>query len=421
MSHPTICDLADCTEIRQTVQARPSVAVHGTVGLIMLFIFSAIAWLAFVKANIVVSAAGRIRPIEQPARVFVEWGAFLDGRVAEVFVKEGDRVTEGQVMLYLDARRLENAISQLERHIAAVNAEQEKLDQLQLFTAEHFRTAESKAQAELQKAQSEIETSAKRRESLIREKLAEYDVAVDQLNRAAQLRSRGAATEGEYFRTEGQKRQAEEALQQASLPVETRQLEVLQLTLHNVATEFASRRVELEARRVEKDAEESSSAIQLSNLLLEREQSVIRSPIDGVVVSGTVRQGEVVERGKPVFEVAREEGFRFEATVSGADVGQLRVDMPVKIRFDAFDYQTYGTLDGTLCFLSPDSELPTAENKDKAGVHYVIRVDLKQNEVGKHNVRGTVKLGLGGVAEVIVERASILEILLKRIQGTVRF
>lgn len=420
MSYAEICDLRDCTEIRQTVQGRPPLIVHGAVWLIISFVISASVWMGFVRANVVVSAAGRIRPIEQPARVFVEWGEFLDGRVAEVFVKEGDRVAEGQVMLRLDAKRLENEISSLEHRIATVKAEQKKLDQLQILMAEQFRTEKSMALAELLKAEAEIEIAEKRRESLIREKIAEYDVAVDQSNRAAQLRSRRAVTEEEYLRLEGHKRQVEEARQQASLPVETGRLEVLQLALDKTAAEFASRRVELEARRVAKDAEESSSTIQLSNLLLERERSVIRCPIDGVVISGTVRQGEVVELGMPAFEVAREEGFRFEAIVPGTDVGQLRVGMPARIRFDTFDYQTYGTLDGTLCFLSPDSNLATPENKGEAGVHYIIRIDLQQNEVGKDDVRGTVRLGMGGVAEVIVERTSILKILLRKTKGVIR-
>ena len=35
------------------------------------------------------------------------------------------------------------------------------------------------------------------------------------------------------------------------------------------------------------------------------------------------------------------------------------------------------------------------------------------------DIRGPVKLGLGGVAEVIVERASILEIMARKMRGTI--
>ena len=71
-------------------------------------------------------------------------------------------------------------------------------------------------------------------------------------------------------------------------------------------------------------------------------------------------------------------GFRFEAAVPSEEVGRLRVGMPARIKLDAYDYQRYGTLDGTVCFISPDSGVAEGQSTP-----YTVRIDLKGDEVGR--------------------------------------
>lgn len=421
MTRFVVYDLAECSEFRQALRSRPPALAHGAALLIMGLVVLAVAWAALVQANIVVSAAGRVRPVEQPLLVFTQWGTYLDGRVAAVLVKEGDRVATGQVMFRLDTARLDNEIAQLERRMAGIEEQREKLERLDRLTVEQFQAAEAKANAELTQVAGELEIAGRRRDSLIRERTAECDVATDHLDRTRKLRVARVVAEEEFVRAEATQRQAEEGLRQASLPLETGRLVVLTKALESVKTECATRRAELDSRRAANHAERDTLAGQLENLSLERERSVVRSPIDGIVVGGIARAGDILPLGKPAFEVAPEEGFRFEATVASEDVGQLKVGMPVKLRFDAYDYRTYGTLDGEVCFLSPDSAPANTDGETSKDVRYVVRVDLKGSELGRNSLRGEVKLGLGGVAEVIVDRASILEIILKKMQGTISF
>jgi hypothetical protein len=49
--------------------------------------------------------------------------------------------------------------------------------------------------------------------------------------------------------------------------------------------------------------------------------------------------------------VAPQTRYCFEAAVPGAEIGQLKVGMPVKIRFDAYDYQKYGALAGAVTYV----------------------------------------------------------------------
>jgi multidrug efflux pump subunit AcrA (membrane-fusion protein) len=107
--------------------------------------------------------------------------------------------------------------------------------------------------------------------------------------------------------------------------------------------------------------------------------------------------------------------FRFEAAVPSEEVGHLRVGMPARIRLDAYDYQRYGTVAGTVVFISPYSELPDKEPTAR----YVIRIELDRAELGRGDLRGQVKLGMAGQVEIVTEQESILSLLLRRIRRTI--
>jgi adhesin transport system membrane fusion protein len=150
-------------------------------------------------------------------------------------------------------------------------------------------------------------------------------------------------------------------------------------------------------------------------LELERKQATIRSPIDGIVTAGDLKVGDVLEPGKPVAEVAEQEGFRFEAAIPSEEVGHLRPGMPARIKLDAYDYQRYGTLEGTVCFLSPDSGVPQGQQT----AVYVVKIAVSRAELGRGAYRGRVKLGMAGQAEIVTGRESLLSLLAKRIRQTI--
>ena len=180
-----------------------------------------------------------------------------------------------------------------------------------------------------------------------------------------------------------------------------------------VERDYVVRREEAELKRETKRAEVEAARTELANLELEHEQAVIRAPIEGVVTMGDVKVGDLLKPGESVAEIAQQQGFRFEVSVPSEDVGHLRVGMPARIKLDAYDYQRYGTLEGTVCFLSPDSGVA-----EKATV-YTVKIATPRGEVGRGAHRGRVKLGMAGQAEIITGRESLLFILVKKIRRSI--
>jgi HlyD family secretion protein len=180
-----------------------------------------------------------------------------------------------------------------------------------------------------------------------------------------------------------------------------------------LARESAVKREELAARQALKRGEVEAARLELANLELERREAVLLAPVDGVVTAGEVRVGDVLEPGKPVLEIAEQEGFVFEVLVPTEEAADLRLGMPARVKLDAYDCQRYGTLPGRVCYIAPDSTV------DQGVTAYQVKVALEQAELRRGDLRGPVKLGMAGRAEILTERRSLLSLLGKQIRRSI--
>jgi multidrug efflux pump subunit AcrA (membrane-fusion protein) len=129
----------------------------------------------------------------------------------------------------------------------------------------------------------------------------------------------------------------------------------------------------------------------------------LRAPLDGVITSGDVKVGDLLSSGQPVVEIAEQKGFLFEVSVPSEEVGHLQVGMSARIKLDAFDYQKYGTLEGTVRFISPDSGVAEGQRAPS----YLVRIELAGEEVGRGDFHGRVKLGMAGQAEIVTGQEAL--------------
>jgi HlyD family secretion protein len=190
---------------------------------------------------------------------------------------------------------------------------------------------------------------------------------------------------------------------------------VLERALDLLGPDHAVRRAELKLRRDARGTEVEAARSELRNLELQRQMATIRSPISGVVTAGDVKVGDILEPGHAFVEIAQRDGFRFETAISSEDVGRLRLGMLARIKLDAYDYQRYGTLDGSVCFIAPDSEVPA----NQLGGVYTVRIEVSRDEVGRGALRGQVKLGMTGQVEIVTGRQSLLILLARKLRQTI--
>jgi hemolysin D len=414
-------EIADCTEIRQAVQARPPWVVHGSLFLLVALLGAALAWGAATRANLVVLATGRVRPVTTPVRIANAaraevLSASAGARVVEVNAREGDLVKRGQALIRLETERLDNEIAKQLRAIRAGEAELASMDHQGELQGHQYEVAKAKAEAELTQAEVSVQRAKERQEAEIQLAQLALEAAKQDEASTRGLRQRDAVAPLDLYKATVKTHEAQARLAQARIPVDEGDVRTLRRVLELVERDYALKREELRQKCDIRRSEVEAARIELGNLEAERQHAVLRAPIDGIVTTGDVKVGDVLTPNEVALEVARLEGFRFEAAVPGEDVGLLRVGLPARIKLDAYDYQRYGTVAGTVCFISPDSG--SAEGRQTGA--YTVKVVIHQEEVGRGASRGRVKLGMSGQAEIITDRESLLSLLTRRVRQTIR-
>src|SRR5262249_39200113 len=142
----------------------------------------------------------------------------------------------------------------------------------------------------------------------------ELESAQDEESQLRVLVGRRAAPRVDLAKAERKTREVWEKLAKVRLPVDESRVPVAERALGLVDQDFALKRQELKLKRAGKQGEIAAARLELSNREQERELAEIRAPIDGVVIKGDVKLGDILEPGKPVLELARQEGFLFEGS-----------------------------------------------------------------------------------------------------------
>jgi multidrug efflux pump subunit AcrA (membrane-fusion protein) len=89
--------------------------------------------------------------------------------------------------------------------------------------------------------------------------------------------------------------------------------------------------------------------------------------------------------------------------------------MPARIKLDAYDYQRYGTVTGTVVFLSPDSG--TGDGHQPAT--YLVKIALAATELGRGELRRQVKLGMAGQVDIVTGQERLLTLFVKKIRQSI--
>ncbi len=149
---------------------------------------------------------------------------------------------------------------------------------------------------------------------------------------------------------------------------------------------------------------------EISTAELALQHTTITAPVSGLITTIDIRStGTVLQPGQ-TFATISPAGARLvvEAQVPNKDIAFIEKGLPAKLKFDAFPFQDYGPVEGTVLEVSPDAQL----DKNAQSFYKVTIVPRKTEMVAKDK---TVPLrpGLALTAEIITERKSILSLILE--------
>ena len=140
------------------------------------------------------------------------------------------------------------------------------------------------------------------------------------------------------------------------------------------------------------------------------QHTTITAPVSGLITTLNVRSvGTVLQPGQTIATIAPA-GARLvvEAQVPNKDIAFIEKGLPAKLKFDAFPFQDYGAVEGTVLEVSPDAQL----DKESQSFYKVTIVPGK-TEIAAKNKIIPLRPGLSLTAEIVTERKSILSLILE--------
>jgi HlyD family secretion protein len=232
-----------------------------------------------------VSTNGKIEPVNN-----FEAHAPVSTSVRRIYVKEGDSVKKGELLIVLDDADARAQAARSQTQLRAAQAD--------LSAAERGGTQEEMLSLEAQLVKAG----------------ADRDSAQRNLDALKKLEQQGAASAGEV-------REAESALTRADA----------QLTF--LRQKQTKRYSNAELARVDAQRAEAQAAYTAAQDVLSK--SNVRAPFDGIVYSLPARQGGFVAAGDLLLQVADLRKVLVRAFVDEPDVGRLAPGDPIEITWDA--------------------------------------------------------------------------------------
>ncbi len=290
------------------------------------------------------------------------------GRMTELTVREGDSVKKGQVIARLDAAQLEQ---QKARDIAAIASAQSAYDQLRTTIEFQQATIDSDIatrQAELAQAQARLDElnagsrtqEIQQAESQVNEARAQVDLARADWDRAQTLYKDQDISTSQFDQAR------------------------TKFSANNSALAQAEQRYPLvKEGRAEIDRARAQAGITQAQLA----DTVIASPIDGVVLVKSTEPGEVIAAGTTIVSIGDIDHPWLRAYVGETDLGRVKLGTPVKLTTDSYPAKTYM---GAVSFISSEAEftpkqIQTKEERVKMVYRIKVEVDNPNQEL-KNNM-----------------------------------
>lgn len=143
---------------------------------------------------------------------------------------------------------------------------------------------------------------------------------------------------------------------------------------------------------------------------LAMQHTTLTAPVSGIITTLSVRgSGEVLQPGQTIATIAPTGAHLVvEAQLPNKDIAFIEKGLPAKLKFDAFPFQDYGVVEGTVIDVSPDAQV------DKEfGSFYKVTISPKKTEITAKGKDVPLRPGLAVSAEIVTERKSILGLLLE--------
>jgi multidrug efflux pump subunit AcrA (membrane-fusion protein) len=314
--------------------------------------------LATVQTQTVQESSEFIGSLEAQGSVIIK--PQVDGRVTQIFIKEGNRVQQGQVIISMESDSVQ---AQLLQAKAALAQAQARLAELKAGTRQEEvaqgRAQLTQAQARLRDAQSGSQPQEiAQAEAQIQSAKSDLELAQSRAKRYAQLRKEGAVSQDVL---EGYVKEQQSAA--AALVVAQKRLDQLRQSRKSSVNELAGAleqqkqnlRQLQNGSRPEEIAQARSqvtqAAAQVQAAQVQLQYTKVLAPFTGIVGDIPIKLGDYVEKADQLTTLTRNDSLELNISVPLEEGKKLRLGLPVQM----LNIQGQPTATGKIRFISPDA------------------------------------------------------------------
>jgi len=415
--------------------------------MVWFFVIFAISWAYVAELDEVSIGAGKVIPSLQLQVIQNLEGGILKN----IYVKEGDLVEKGQVLLQIDDTRFksdfrsrEQELVSLKAIIARLQAEDKSIligsnkDNWQVGTKiepqsiifpsgldKLFPLVVGRQKQELvgrldnltnqmviieqkitQKEQNVIEVNAK-----VRHASTSYKLAKKELSLTAPLAKEGVVSQVELIQLQRQVNQLKGDMVASRLLLPKLQSELKETILkrREIALNYKAQLQKELNEAQDQLAKLSAGQVGIKDRVTRTE---VLSPVKGTIQKTYLHTvGGVIQPGMDMMEIVPvDDSLLIEAKISPKDIAFIRPGLDALVKFTAYDFTIYGGLTGTLEHISAD----TIVDEDGQSF-YLVRVRTELSYLGDKYKPLPIIPGMLASVDIITGKKSVLDYLMKPI------
>jgi membrane fusion protein, adhesin transport system len=361
-----------------------------TLWAIVLGFAALLVWASWAELDQVTRAPGQVIAIAKTQLVQAPDGGVLE----KLLVREGDTVIKGQVLARLERSRVQAAVNDSEAKVAALRITLARL-QAEVYGRKLNFEAKLQSYAEYIKNQTDL---YKQRQQALNEEVAGYTenlkLAKDELAMNMPLLEKGDVSRADILRLQ-------------------RQVSEIQAQITNKKNKYFQD-AQAEMTKAQEELRTQEEALSDKAQLLEHTE--LMAPASGIVKNIRLNtEGGVLRAGEELMTIfPTDSELIVEAKLKPAEVAFIRVGLPATVKLDAYDYSIFGSMRGTVSYISADSL--SEDTRQGELVYYRVHVKIVSHEFkGKNASKVDVRPGLTASVEIKTGERTVLTYLTKPI------
>jgi hemolysin D len=422
--------------------AEPWRFTSATVYTMVALVLAALLWSFIGRADVLVAAPGTLVPATEVRRLY----APIDGELANIYIAEGQPVLKGDVVARLNARgAIEAARNALEARLKLEDAEREWREFPEKKALLERRAAALKEASDVEALQHQRRLGegtsqlAQGQRAQLQEARTNVDdarraraAAKDEADKYARLSAMGGGGGVSQLQVDSKKNAllaAENALRVAQSRLselgarQSQESSQAREQLETSGQELSKLRLQYEAasREVTNTEDKLRLQVQTARLVADAAARIkfenidkdnfllILAPVDGVITEVTSTQpGDKIQANTPLGGIAPKNARPIlKIEIAEHDRAFLREGLPVQLKFNAFPYQRYGLIRGTLQFIAPATRLGAGKQAVYEG-----RVTLEREHFRVGETAYPLRYGMTATAEVVVRQRRLIDLAL---------